>query len=106
MIETIWMYTGFIVLTALAWALAGALAWLGAQFIWAVWQKYGRYKRVVELLDFLDENGVCKEKFEEWLDEKSSPYTREFKTDIDVVSGGYSGVSEEEERGGGAGQES
>ena len=98
MIEKIWMYTGFAVLTALAWALIAFLIWLGAQFLWATWKKYGRYKKILELLDFLDENEDCKKKFEEWLDEKNNPYTREFDTDIEVVSGGFSGVIEEEER--------
>ena len=41
-IETIWMYTGFAVLTALAWAVVAFLVWLGAQALWAVWLKYGR----------------------------------------------------------------
>ncbi len=66
-IETIWTYTGFAVLTALAWALVAFMVWLGAQVLWAVWRKYGRYKEVLQLLDFLDEDEECDEKFKEWL---------------------------------------
>ena len=66
-VEAIWTYTGFAFWVALAWVLIGAMAWLGAQFLWAVWKKYGRYRKVVKLMDFLKENKECDEKFTEWL---------------------------------------
>lgn len=66
-LETIWMYTGFAVLTSLAWVAAGFLIWVGIKVVWSVWKKWGNYRRVMKLLHFLDENKECNDKFEEWL---------------------------------------
>jgi len=69
-VETIWYYTGFVFWIALVWLTIGVLAWLGSQFLHAVALKWGRYSKVSRMLDFLDENEECRNKFYAWTEEK------------------------------------
>ena len=68
MIETIWYYTGFVFWVALAWLVITFSIWLGAQFLYATWQKGKTYRKVSKLPDFFRDHPECKERFDEWVE--------------------------------------
>ena len=63
-VVTIWTYTGFALIVALAWVLIGFLAWLGAQLFMAAWHRTRTYRWVI---GFFKNNKECHEKFQAYV---------------------------------------